>query len=74
MVFWTGHDPQGRRWDLADPVSRRVLYEIVLVDVRLKEIVELLNGPELLRIWDELFLPRIVRETWAPLIAAARES
>lgn len=31
-LFWSGPDPRGVRWDLADPTRRRDLYEIILVE------------------------------------------
>ncbi|HET9256884.1 MAG TPA: hypothetical protein VFO16_17050, partial [Pseudonocardiaceae bacterium] len=32
-LFWSGPNPRGVRWDLADPARRRDLYEILLVEV-----------------------------------------
>lgn len=60
------------RWDLSDPVRRRDLYEIVLVEGTLDDIRELVNGPELVRLWDEIYLPPWVRVAWRGLIDSAR--
>ena len=59
-------------WDI-DRVERRIcLYEIVLRDAELRDLCELVNGPELLALWDSLYLPAHVRQAWQPLIDAAR--
>jgi hypothetical protein len=31
-LFWSGPNPRDVRWELADPIWRRDLYEIVLVE------------------------------------------
>ena len=56
-LFWSGPDPRGVRWDLADAARRRDLYEIVLVEGTIEDIRELVNGAELVRLWDEMYLP-----------------
>jgi hypothetical protein len=71
-VFWSGPDPRNVRWDLADRSRRRDLYEIVLVEGTLGDIRELVNGPELVRLWEEMHLPPWARSTWRPLIDSAR--
>ncbi|GAA5169032.1 hypothetical protein GCM10023321_64000 [Pseudonocardia eucalypti] len=71
-VFWSGPDPRAVRWNLADPQRRRDLYEIVLVEGTLDDIRELVNGAELVRLWDRMYLPPWVRAAWRPLIDAAR--
>lgn len=70
-LFWSGPDPRGVRWDLADPARRRDLYEITLVEGTLDDICELVNGDELLRLWTQMYLPPWVRTAWQPLIDAA---
>jgi hypothetical protein len=73
-LFWSGPDPRAVRWDLADPLRRRDLYEIALVEGTLDDIRELVNGAELVRLWDQMYLPPWVRTGWQPLIdAAARQ-
>ncbi len=70
-LFWSGPDPRGVRWDLADPVRRRDLYEITLVEGTLDDVRELVNGAELVRVWEQMCLPPWVRAAWQPLIDAA---
>lgn len=73
-VFWSGGDPAAARWDLADPAARRSLYEIVLQSGSLQNIRDLVNGAELVRLWDSLYLPPWVRAAWSPLIESARSA
>jgi hypothetical protein len=49
------------------PAPSPVLREGTLDDVR-----TLVNGAELVRLWDRLFLPGHLRRAWQPLIDAAR--
>jgi len=70
-LFWSGPDPRAVRWNLADSGRRRDLYEIVLVEGTLDDVRELVNGPELVRLWDRIYLPPWVRAAWQPLIDAA---
>jgi hypothetical protein len=67
-LFWSGPNPREVRWDLADPTRRRDLYEIVLVEGTLDDVRELINGTELVRLWDQMYLPPWVRSAWRPLI------
>jgi hypothetical protein len=73
-LFWSGPDPRAVRWDLSVPSRRRDLYEIVLVEGTLDDIRALINGPELVRLWDQMFLPPWVRAAWRPLIESARSA
>jgi hypothetical protein len=70
-LFWSGPDPRAVRWDLADPDRRRDLYEIVLVEGTLNDIRSLINGDELVRLWDRMYLPPWVRAAWRPVIDTA---
>jgi len=64
--------PELVEWDI-DQLERRVcLYEIVLRDGELSDQRELLNGRELVHLWDSLYLPAHIRDAWQPLIDAAR--
>ena len=64
--------PELVEWDI-DQVQRRIcLYEIVLRDGELRDQRELINGDELVALWDSLYLPVHIREAWQPLIDAAR--
>jgi hypothetical protein len=67
-LFWSGPDPRSVRWDLSDRLRRRDLYEIVLVKGTLADVCALVNGPELVRLWEEMYLPPWVREAWSPLV------
>jgi hypothetical protein len=71
QLFWSGPDPRGVRWDLADAARRRDLYEIVLVEGTIEDIRELINGAELVRLWNEMYLPPWVRAAWRALIESA---
>jgi hypothetical protein len=71
-LFWSGPDPRGVRWNLADRQRRRDLYEIVLAEGTLTDIRELVNGNELLRLWDQMYLPLWVRNAWQGLVESAR--
>jgi hypothetical protein len=66
--FWSGPDPRSVRWDLSDRRRRRDLYEIVLVKGTLDDICELVNGPELAALWEEMYLPPWVRAAWSSLV------
>lgn len=71
-VFWSGPEPRTVRWDVANPQRRRDLYEIVLVAGTLDDIRQLVNGPALVELWDQMYLPPWVRAAWRPLIDSAR--
>lgn len=73
-LFWSGPDPRAVRWDLSDPSRRRDLYEIVLVEGTLDDVRTLINGPELVQLWDQMYLPPWVRAAWRPLIDSARSA
>lgn len=70
-LFWSGPNRREVRWDLADPIRRRDLYEIVLVEGTLDDVRELINGADLVRLWDQMYLPPWVRWAWRPLIDSA---
>lgn len=73
-VFWSGPDPRGVRWNMADPGRRRDLYEILLVEGTLDDICALVNAAELSRLWEQMYLPPWVRAAWQPLIDKARRA
>ncbi|SHN46908.1 hypothetical protein SAMN05443668_1193 [Cryptosporangium aurantiacum] len=70
-VYWTGPDPEAVTWDLGRESRRARLYEIVLREGTLDDIRSLINGRELVRLWDRLWLPVHLRRAWQPLIDAA---
>jgi hypothetical protein len=41
--LWSGPNPREVRWDLADPIRRRDLYEIVLMEGTLDDVRKLIN-------------------------------
>ena len=67
-LFWQGPNLRSVRWDLSDRRRRRDFYEIVLVKGTLDDICAFVNGPELVRLWDEMYLPPWVSEAWGPLL------
>ena len=71
-VYWTGPHPEAVTWDLARENRRVRLYEIVLREGTLEDIRAFINGSELVRLWDRLWLPVHLRQAWQPLIDAAR--
>ena len=73
-LYWSGPAPQQTEWDLSRQSRRARLYELVLREGTIGDIHELVNGAELLRLWDTLWLPVHVRAAWQPLIDAARHA
>jgi len=71
-LYWSGPDPQSVEWDAGCEADRRWLYEIVLREGNLEEQRVLVNGAELARLWDVLYLPPHLKLVWQPLIDAAR--
>ncbi|HEY3261608.1 MAG TPA: hypothetical protein VGJ95_15295 [Pseudonocardiaceae bacterium] len=71
-IYWSGPDPENVEWDFADPGRRARLYEIVLREGSLDDQRMLINGRELARIWDSLYLPPHIRRAWQPLIDAGQ--
>jgi hypothetical protein len=54
-----------RRVDLDQEWALNSLYEIVLTEaVQVDELCAWLDGPTLVRVWNELYLPRGVRHAW----------
>jgi len=71
-IYWSGPNPQNVEWDLADTSRRARLYEIVLREGSLDDQRSLINGAELARLWDSLYLPTHIRRAWQPLVDASR--
>lgn len=71
-IHWSGPDPQGVGWDTGSAARRARLYEIVLREGDLDDVRQLVDGRELVRLWDGLFLPPWLRAAWAPLVETAR--
>ena len=73
-LYWSGPAPQQVEWDLSRQSRRARLYELVLREGTLADIKTLVNGTELVRLWDSLGLPPHIRHAWQPLIDAARRA
>lgn len=54
--------------DLADRRQRARLYEVVLREGTVDDVLCLVDGALLVELWPELVLPRAVRAAWQPLI------
>jgi len=68
---WSRRD---RHVDLADRHERARTYEAVLREGGPDDIGGLIDGALLVDLWDELVLPRRLRDAWQPLIDAARHA
>ncbi|MEU7998093.1 hypothetical protein AB0B83_22530 [Micromonospora sp. NPDC049060] len=54
--------------------ARNALYEVVLTEaVRVDELCAWLDGPTLIRVWNDLYLPRGVRHAWEDRHAVLRQ-
>lgn len=63
-----------RTVDLADRRQRARIYEVVLREGRPVDIESIVDGALLVDMWNELVLPRRLREAWQPLVDEARGS
>jgi hypothetical protein len=60
-LFWQ----KNRTFDLDRPFYLQWMYEIVLREaIRVDELRDWLDGPTLIRLWQQLYLPRGVRRDW----------
>ncbi|THV27536.1 helix-turn-helix transcriptional regulator [Glycomyces paridis] len=59
---------RGRVFDLAERRQRARVYAIVLREGLPADLLEYVDGLLLADLWDELVLPREIREAWTPLI------
>jgi hypothetical protein len=71
-LYWSGPHPQAVEWDLGVQQRRARLYEVVLREGGLDDQRELINGAELVLLWDVMYLPPHIRIAWQPLVDAAR--
>jgi hypothetical protein len=59
------HWQRDRRVDLDKPYLLAWVYETVLTEAALREELRAwLDGPTLIRLWPDLFVPRGVRQAW----------
>jgi hypothetical protein len=61
-IRWSG---PSRRYDLADRQQRARVYEQVLREGNNDDVRSFIRADELIDLWDELVLPRNVRQAWA---------
>lgn len=61
----------GRVFDLRDRRQRARVYEIVLREGTPDDVLTYVDGVLLIDLWDDLIIPRHVREAWEPLVAQA---
>ena len=60
----------GRVFRLADRSDRARVYELVLAEGAPEDVTTYIDGTLLVDLWNDLVLPRVVRDAWAPLIDA----
>ncbi len=60
-----------RTFRLAERAQRARAYEIVVREGGPEDLAAYIDGALLVDLWDELVLPRNIRQAWTPLIAAA---
>lgn len=73
-LYWSGPDPQGVEWDVGRSDRRARLYEVVLREGTRDDVRRLVDGRELIKLWDQLYLPDWLRAAWEPLIRHARSA
>lgn len=61
----------GRVFRLPDRSDRARVYEAVLTEGEPEDVLRYVDGALLVDLWDEMVLPRSVRQAWEPLIEAA---
>ena len=64
----------GRRFDLRNRSDRARLYEIVIREGEPKDILKYVDDTLLVDLWDELVIPKELRDLWAPVVLAAAGS
>lgn len=57
-----------RFFDLSNQEDRIRAYELILCCGTRADVEDHIDGPRLMAIWDDLDLPRAVRDRWAPLV------
>lgn len=60
------------RYNLRRRSQRRKLYERLIRSGTPEQMMEWIDGALLVDIWDELSIPKAIRETWQPVIVLAR--
>ena len=60
----------GRVFRLVDRSDRARVYELVLAEGTPEDVTTYIDGVLLVDMWNDMVLPRVVRDAWAPLIDA----
>lgn len=60
-----------RRWDLRRRPQRRTFYELLLRRGAPDELRDWIDGALLIDLWDDLRIPRVIRERWQPAVDVA---
>ena len=63
---------RGRSYDLRDRRQRARVYEIVLREGVPEDVLTYVDGALLIDLWDDLVLPRAIREAWQPLVVGRK--
>jgi hypothetical protein len=70
-LFWQ----PDRRVDLDNPALLGWMYETVLREaVTTEELCSWLDGPTLVRMWHDLYIPRAIREAWETRFPSLRQA
>lgn len=64
-LYWSG---PSRSYRLANRADRARIYEIVLREGGPNDLLTYVDGTLLADLWDELILPKPIRDAWTPLI------
>ena len=64
-LYWTDHN---NRFDLAKRARLRSMYQIVLTEGTVDDVLAFIDPAVLLDVWDELWLSPAVHEAWDPWI------
>lgn len=67
-------DSEPAVWNLRDREQRRSAYEILIQRVLPQVLLARVDGALLVDLWDELALPDVIRNAWAPAYADATET
>lgn len=71
QLHWSG---PSRAFRLRDRGDRARVYEIVLREGEPGDLLTFVDGALLVDLWDELVLPKAIRDSWEPLISAHGEA
>lgn len=68
-VYWSGGP---RTWNLDNRRQRVHLYQIVMREGTDEDVSAFIDLDELIRLWNDLYLPEYVREAWIAFVRAKR--